>query len=77
MFNGEGIMTLKDKVVVAAISGDAYTADELIRCVRPVIFAELNDGQKHMFMRMSVSEQEIFIEELLKDIGIKIPAMRF
>jgi hypothetical protein len=69
-------MTVKEQVLNTGFTFGAYTAEDFIIRARPVIFGALTDDQKHSFIRMAGREQEIFIEAVLKDLGIKIPEVR-
>jgi len=66
-------MTVKEQIFHAGLTGGVYTMEDFLRQARPAIFGALSDGQKHIFIRLSNREQEIYIEAMLKDLGIKIP----
>jgi len=69
-------MTVKEQIFSAGLDNGIYTAEDFIRQARPAIFGALHDSQKHIFIKLSPREQEIYIEAILKDLGIKIPSGR-
>jgi hypothetical protein len=69
-------MTVKERIFNAGLSNAAFTAEEFISHARPAIFGALDDGQKHAFIRMERREQGIYVEAVLKEMGIKIPVMQ-
>lgn len=68
-------MTIKEKIQNDGISMPAYSPEDFIGRVRPAIFGGLSDEQKHSFIRMAKREQEIYIEAVLRELGIKMPAV--
>lgn len=66
-------MTVKEQIFNTGFFGEVYTPDDLIRHVRPAVFGALSDNQKHSFIRLAKREQEIYIEAILKESGIKMP----
>jgi hypothetical protein len=69
-------MTVKEQILSAGIPGEAFTMEDFIRQARPAIFGALSDSQKHSFIRMAKLEQEVYIEAMLREIGIKTPDMQ-
>jgi len=62
-----------EKIISSGFLMGLHTREELLNSARPAVFAALDDRKKPEFMRMARREQEIFIEAVLGDLGIKIP----
>lgn len=70
-------MTMKDRILKSESIAGAFDRVDFMRESRMLLIGALDEMKKDVFMRLSRREQEIYVEAMLKEMGIKIPAVMF
>lgn len=70
-------MTIKDRILKSETIAGAMTGEDFMRESRILLIGALDEMKKDVFMKLSRREQEIYVEAMLKEMGIRIPAPMF